>query len=465
MGWLKLKGEKLGYYTSEFGTALFAIVTYALALFLLGRRSVVNYRMRNVKKQAAEELKKAHDRFFQFFHLSPEVKTITRLEDGRMLYVNKAYEDFFGIAAKDAIGRTSLELKTITTEQRDEIVRKVKESGGARGIETKFKNLHGEMRDVFIDTEIIDLDDQKCILSNVHDITVRKKTEEALQEKEQLLRSIVDNVGEGLVVMNTEGKYLVVNPVAEKMLREKPMEVKVNALSEKFGLFYPDQVTPLPTSETTVSRSLKGLDTDEMEMFIRNSNVPEGRFIVATGRPIRDHNGKIIAAVSVFRDDTKRRRLQLLLNESEQKLKEVVRTIGEGIVMCNTEGKFILFNAKAEEIVGQGALDVSPQQWPQKYHIYHPDGNRLFDVDELLLVRALKGEVVENMEMLIRNKEAGIEKNLLGSARPVKGTNGEIIAAIADFKDISEVKQLEQLLGEIKDRYNQLIVSKREERD
>lgn len=51
MGWLKLKGEQSGYYNTEFGTAMFAIGTYAIALFLLGRRSVVNYRMRLVKKK------------------------------------------------------------------------------------------------------------------------------------------------------------------------------------------------------------------------------------------------------------------------------------------------------------------------------------------------------------------------------------------------------------------------------
>ncbi len=190
MGWLKLKGEKLGYYSSEFGTALFAIVTYALALFLLGRRSVVNYRMRQVKKDAADELKKAHDRFFQFFHLSPEIKTITRFEDGHILYVNKAFEDFFGIKAEDATGKTTIELETITLEKRENIMSKIKDSGMARGIETRLKNSVGEMRDVFIDMEIIDLDDQKCILSNVHDITSRIKAEEALQQKEQLLNEI-----------------------------------------------------------------------------------------------------------------------------------------------------------------------------------------------------------------------------------------------------------------------------------
>jgi hypothetical protein len=121
-----------------------------------------------------------------------------------------------------------------------------------------------------------------------------------------------------------------------------------------------------------------------------------------------------------------------------------------------------LFNRKAEEILGPGALEVPPEQWPEKYHIYYPDGSRLFNLDELLLVRALKGETIEMVEVMIRNKEAGIEKHLLVSARPVRGSNHEIIAAIADFKDVSEVKRLEHLLREIKDKYGELINKKNE---
>lgn len=258
-------------------------------------------------------------------------------------------------------------------------------------------------------------------------------------------------------MVNTEGKYLVVNHFAEQILKQRPTQIGLHELSTSFGLFYPDTVTPLPSDQTTVSRSFKGLETDELEMFIRNSNIPEGKFIVSTGRPIRDKEGNIIAAVSVFRDDTKRRQLQFLLNETDHRLKEVMRSVGEGVVMCNMEGKFILFNKKAEEMIGKGALNIPPDQWSSTYHIYHADGSRLFNVDELLLMRALKGEIVESAEVLIRNKEAGVEKHLLVSARPVKGEKNEIIAAIANLKDVSEMKQLEQLLIEIQDKYKQLI--------
>ena len=457
MGWLKLKGEELGYYKTEFGTALFAIVTYALAMFLLGRRSVLNYRLRMVRKKATDELQKAHDNFFKFFHLSPEIKTISEVETGKFLYVNKAFEYFYEIKAGDVIGKTSIELKLLTPDQRAEIARSIKEKGMGRGVEMQIRNGKGEFKEMFMDIEIIELEDKKYFLTSQLDITPRKKAERELQQSEQLLNSIVNSVGEGLVVVNTKGKYLVVNHFAEQILKQRPAQIELNELASSFGLFYPDTVTPFPSDQTTVARSLKGLETDELELFIRNANIPEGKFLISTGRPIKDKEGNIIAAVSVFRDDTKRRQLQLLLNETDHKLKEVIRSVGEGVVMCDAEGKFILFNKKAEELIGKGALNIPPDQWSATYHIYHPDGSRLFNVGELLLMRALKGEIVENARVMIRNQSAEIERHLLVSARPVKGQHHEIIAAIANFKDISEMKHMEQLLTEIQDKYNQLM--------
>lgn len=205
IGWLKLKGEKLGYFNTEFGTSLFAIVTYALALFLLGRRSVVNYRMRQIKKKAADELKMAHDRFLLFFDLSPEPKCITGLDDGRFHYINKAFESFYNINASQAIGKTSVELGLISREQRSSAINKVKDDALSKGVEVRVKNARGESRDVYINASIIDMDDMKCILTTQIDITNRKKVEEELEKKELVLNSIISALKLQMLKDNNNG--------------------------------------------------------------------------------------------------------------------------------------------------------------------------------------------------------------------------------------------------------------------
>jgi PAS domain S-box-containing protein len=287
------------------------------------------------------------------------------------------------------------------------------------------------------------------------DITDRKKMQDTLRENEFLLRAIVDTMVEGVVVCSTTGEFLVYNTKAEEIMGRRSTD-SLNRELIRNEILYPDKITPFPADETSLKRALQGKATDNLEMYIRNQNIPEGVYINATGRPIYDKDGKLIAGVTMFRDISKRKKLESLLKETEQKLKEVIHAVGEGVVMCDTSGKFILFNQKAEEIVGQGAHNISPDEWPAKYQIYLADGSRLLTPDELLLMRALRGEVVENQEVLIDNKSTGVKKFLLASSRPVRDTSGKIVAAIADFKDVTEVKQLESLFNELKGKYNEL---------
>jgi PAS domain S-box-containing protein len=139
----------------------------------------------------------------------------------------------------------------------------------------------------------------------------------------------------------------------------------------------------------------------------------------------------------------------------------VMQAVGEGIIICDKYGKFILFNKKAEEIIGKGSLDITPEQWPTTYGVYHLDGKQLFKVDELLMIRALNGETVEHAEMLIIHPELKTEKRLVASARPVRDANDQITAAIVDFKDVSEIKHLESLLNDIRDKYDQLVTDRK----
>ena len=712
MGWLKLKGERLGYYNTEFGTALFAIVTYMLAMFLLARRSVVNYKLRLARREVQDELKRSHDRFMKFFNVSPSAKLITTVDDGRILYTNKVFDALFSPQTASIEGKRISELEMIDVAERERLVKTVKEAKPFRGLEVRMQSASGETKDMLCNSEVLDIDGEKCMLSNYTDITLRKKLEDALRENEerlrliintsldafvsmdddgiitdwnrqaettfgwkreeaigknlsdtiipehyreahrkglshflttgkgpvlnsrieleglhkngtifpieltitailqkeevffcafahditerrrkeeeikrantflntilenipnmifvkdakelrfvrfnkageellgysradligkndydffpkdqadfftskdrevlrqkdvvdiaeepietkngtrylhtkkitirdqqqnpiylmgisedvtdrkrateallqseQLLRSIVDNIGIGLVVMNAEGKYLVINDEAQQIIQQRLSHANVDSLPETFGLFYADKTTRVPRDQTTIARSFRGLKTDNQEYFIRNEYLPEGKFIVSTGRPLFDKDQNVIAAVSVFRDNTQTRHLQDLLEESEAKLQTVMRRIGEGVVMCNSEGKFILFNRKAEEILGKAAQDIPPEQWPEAYQIYQPDGKRLFKVDELLLMRALKGEKIDHAEAIIRPSGNGTEKHLFISAYPVKDHSGNILAAVASFRDVSELKHLEALLQDVRRKYGRL---------
>ena len=149
-------------------------------------------------------------------------------------------------------------------------------------------------------------------VSVARDITVLKQTENQLREsiaqlehQSQLMQSTFDSISDGVVVADENGQFTMFNPSAEKILGMGPTDIDSDEWSDQYGVFFPDKVTPLPSAELPLTLALKGQATDNVEMFIRNSNVPDGVYISVNGRPLRSESG-IEGGVVVFRDVTER---------------------------------------------------------------------------------------------------------------------------------------------------------------
>jgi signal transduction histidine kinase/CheY-like chemotaxis protein len=129
-----------------------------------------------------------------------------------------------------------------------------------------------------------------------------------LRRQTMLLESILDSMGEGLVVCDTAGKYLVFNRVAERIAGVGATPAGVDRWSETYGVFRPDTVTPFPVDELTIVRAARGEESTEVEQFLRNPMVPQGVHLSVTGRPLRDAEGTLLGGVVVFRDITEHKK-------------------------------------------------------------------------------------------------------------------------------------------------------------
>src|SRR6516165_6696827 len=51
------------------------------------------------------------------------------------------------------------------------------------------------------------------------------------------------------------------------------------------------------------------------------------------------------------------------LRKQTRILQSVLDSMGDGVVVADETGRFLIFNPAAEQILGNGATDVSPEQW------------------------------------------------------------------------------------------------------
>src|SRR5271169_2769962 len=114
------------------------------------------------------------------------------------------------------------------------------------------------------------------------DITERKRGEEALQEQSKaleaqtlMLQSVLDCMAEGLVAADEQGKFLIWNRAAERIVGYGPADLPAGEWSEHYGNYLPDGVTPMPTEQLPLVRAIRG-EANTTEIFVRNPAIAEG---------------------------------------------------------------------------------------------------------------------------------------------------------------------------------------------
>jgi PAS domain S-box-containing protein len=169
----------------------------------------------------------------------------------------------------------------------------------------------------------------------LHDITERKRSEaELTQQAEDLahsrqdleaqkfmLQSVLNSMVEGLVAADEQGKFILWNPAADKIMGLGPTDLPSTDWAAHYGLFLPDTITPIPPGETPLERTLRG-EAGTTEIFLRRAGLDRGLWLEATGSPLLDKDGVMRGAVLAFRDITRRKTDELEIRKLNEELEE-----------------------------------------------------------------------------------------------------------------------------------------------
>lgn len=174
------------------------------------------------RKQTEAALQASADSFAKVFRASPIGISITELKHGTLFDVNPAILEMTGYARYEVIGKTARELNIWHDySQRDEVTKALQRQSSAprestQWIEAVFRKRSGELFDVLVAGEQIELGGMPCIVLLVQDNTERKHTADelrrvnaaleervaertaALQYQQATLSAVLDGMGEGV---------------------------------------------------------------------------------------------------------------------------------------------------------------------------------------------------------------------------------------------------------------------------
>ena len=294
---------------------------------------------------------------------------------------------------------------------------------------------------------IRDITEYKIAMMNLEQSVAR------LNEQTELMQTVFDSMGDGVIVADENGNYLMQNPAVKDIGGISLSEVNPLQRPDRYGLFRKDGVTRFPADQLPLMRAVRGESTDNTELFIRNQAKPQGVYVSVSGRPLRSRDGVPNAGVVVIRDMTKMKEIENTLRQTVEKLnvqthamETVFNSISDGVVVANAQGEFTIFNPSAERIAGIGVTDTSPDQWSDTYGLFFRDKVTPIPPDEVPLVRAIRGEPSDDVEMFIRNPKIPEGCYLSVSGRPLLDEKGKVTGGVVVFHNVSAQIEREEAL-------------------
>jgi signal transduction histidine kinase/DNA-binding response OmpR family regulator/HPt (histidine-containing phosphotransfer) domain-containing protein/tetratricopeptide (TPR) repeat protein len=142
-------------------------------------------------------------------------------------------------------------------------------------------------------------------------LRLRRSRAELLQQT-GILRSVLDGIGDSVLVVDRRSELVLANPAAVALAGEGLSTGSQGNWKERFTMFLPDRATPCPNAQMPLARALQGESVDGMDLYMvpRGQPVEAGRWLTGTARPLRDAAGTVTGAVAVFADTTVRRRAE-----------------------------------------------------------------------------------------------------------------------------------------------------------
>jgi two-component system, sensor histidine kinase and response regulator len=154
--------------------------------------------------------------------------------------------------------------------------------------------------------------------------------------------------------------------------------------------------------------------------------------------------GMMTAVGSQIGQFTRRKQAETALSREQEFLKAVLENARNGIAACDMQGILAFFNRAARKLLGK-ADPLPAEKWAAGYGLYHADGKTLLAKEEIPLYRALHGEKVRDVELVIR-PNGSEARTLLINAQPITDANGNQLGAVVVMEDVTERNLLERQL-------------------
>lgn len=382
---------------------------------------------------------------------SPDFIAVSQSDtaNGKVIFVNRAGQKLLGLRSDKEVSQTSISDYHAQEEMArfEREIMPILRTGGSVSGEIAFRHFRTGAS-IPAEWNVFAVPSPEggspaFIACVARDISVRKQGEQELRESEQqllqktrILKSILDNMGEGVVVVDEEGKFLVFNPAAQQILCQGETNTRPAEWQAQYSLFLPDGKTPFPTEQIPLVKALHGVPSDEIEMIVNHDRAPLPRWISVSARPLLDETGTLRGGICVFRNITERKGAEHAIHISEERYRTLVNAAAAIVWDSPPSGAFDSDQPAWTAFTGQSIAQHRGWGW---LNAIHPD-------DREKSARAWAKAVLERSNYQIEHRVRradGVYRDMSVRAVPLFGPNGAIREWVGVHTDITDQRRAE----------------------
>jgi PAS domain S-box-containing protein len=363
-----------------------------------------------------------------------------------------AAEKMFGWSAEEAIGKPITELPGICEEDLPIVQSVIQQlaDGVSKHVFSSNRNRTRNGQVIHCEWYNSVLHDAGgktiSVLSQVLDITERKRAEETIARERQLLRTLIDLLRETFYVKDLDSRFLVVN----------------ETLAKQYGKDTPSQLLGLSDADLYPAGLAAEFRAEEMKVFAGEPLIAhedsmvflDGRThtVLTTKLPFRDGQGRICGLVGIGQDITERKRAEDELRRTNTFLDSIIENLPNMMFLKDARTlRFVRFNRAGVNLLGCSEADLLGKT---DYDFFPKELADFFTEKDRQVLRGK--EVVDIPEEPLQTRDKG-ERILHTRKVPILNANGEPEYLLGISEDITARKRAEEALRESQALYHSLV--------
>lgn len=371
--------------------------------------------------------------------------TLVLNANGECVWVNRAFCELIGYTVDEVEARASRDIThpddIAASEQ--ELRRLLSGETKSCQIEKRYIHKNGQPVWVLLTAMSIPRTDQlqsDLAVALIQDIGIRKAAEEDLQRNETLFRTIAENAGDLILIVDYPGlTTLYVSPAYQKLLGYSVDELQDH---NSLAVVHPDDLPVIHRATDDMVR--KGTDAVIAELRYRHKN-GDWHYVEAHGCAVRNRAGKLERIVVISRMIDDRILAQQKLKDKEEKLQLLLDSTAEPIYGLDPHGNCTFCNRAFLRTLGyQDASVLLGKNMHRTIHHSRADGSNYPEVECRVFAAFRTGsETHVDDEVVWRSDGTCLPVEYW--SHPVKHER-KIVGCVVTFVDITERKTAQDAL-------------------